>query len=71
MTRPRLLTVRGAAERVGRSPRTIQRWIEDGLPTIAVPPARGRKVVQHYVDEQKLLEWFREVLATATRHADE
>lgn len=65
----RLLTVRGAAERVGRSPRTIQRWIDDGLPTIPVKGTRGKKVVVHYLDEDTLLAWFRQVLTA--RHADE
>jgi excisionase family DNA binding protein len=43
-----MLTVAEAAERTGRSPETVRRWIRDGK-------LRARKIgVQHVIEEQDL-----------------
>lgn len=47
------LTYRGAAKRVGRAVRTIQRWVASGMP--AEFDERGRRIVR----EEVLLAEFR------------
>ncbi len=51
-----LLTYRGAAKRVGRSVRTVKRWVRDGMPHTVDDV--GRVVI----DEQVLLAWYRQKL---------
>ncbi len=56
------MNVAQAAARIRRSPRTIERWIEDGdLPTTTILAIDGR-VLRHVIDEETLLATFREKL---------
>ncbi len=52
-----VLTVTEAAKRVRRDRRTIERWIEAGLPVTI--ETRG-KTRTRYIDETMLLAWYRQ-----------
>ncbi len=54
-------TVKSAAARVNRSRRTIERWIDQGMPVREVKNTRGT-VVRRYIARSDLLEAYREAL---------
>jgi predicted site-specific integrase-resolvase len=58
-----MLNVRGAARRVGRTRRTIARWIEDGDLPVAVELRDDRgHIIARWIDEEQLLATYRDKL---------
>lgn len=61
-----LLTVSQAAKRVNRTRRTIERWIQNGMPTKKGIGADGR--VRHMINEDDLLAWKRKAALAGPLH---
>lgn len=54
-----MLTIGKAAKRVGRSRRTISKWIADGDLPVALELRRGDQIIGRWVDEETLLATYR------------
>lgn len=57
-----LLTIGKAAKRVGRTRRTISKWIADGDLPVALELRRGDQIIGRWVDEDTLLAAYRQKL---------
>ncbi len=57
-----LLTIGKAAKRVGRTRRTISKWIADGDLPVALELRRGDQIIGRWVDEDTLLATYRSKL---------
>lgn len=54
-----MLTIGKAAKRVGRTRRTISKWIANGDLPVALELRRGDQVIGRWVDEETLLATYR------------
>lgn len=54
-----MLTIGKAAKRVGRTRRTISKWIANGDLPVALELRRGDQIIGRWVDEETLLATYR------------